>query len=192
MITAGQALAAKPEAMQYRRVTLAGRFDNAEEAYAFTTDATGAAAYHVITPFTLEDGRVLLVDRGMVPEALRDPRRRTAGELDGERHLTGVWRVPDVPGLFTPAPNLGSRIWFSRDVTGIAKADHLRLAAPVIVEADAAPNPGGWPKGGQTVVTFRNEHLQYAITWFMLAAVALGGWIAFHVSRGLLSWRERE
>ena len=46
----------------------------------------------------------------------------------------------------------------------------FRLAAPVVIEADAAPNPGGWPKGGQTVVTFRNEHLSYAITWFGLAA----------------------
>jgi surfeit locus 1 family protein len=190
-ITAAQALARKPEAVQYRHVVLRGRFDNAREAYAFATDATGAPAYHVITPFTLDNGRVLLVDRGIVPEALRDPHRRQAGELEGVRRVTGVWRVPDAPGLFTPAPNLATRTWFSRDAARIAKADHIRLAAPVIVEADAAPNPGGWPRGGQTVVAFRNEHLQYAITWFLLAAVVLGGWIAFHVSRGRLGWQGR-
>jgi surfeit locus 1 family protein len=63
------------------------------------------------------------------------------------------------------------------------------LAAPVVVEADATPNPGGWPKGGQTRVTFRNEHLQYAITWFALAAVLLGVYIAYHISRGRLGWK---
>ncbi len=187
-MSAAQALAMGQRA-QYRRVALAGRFANSKESYVFGTDANGAPAYHVIAPFTLHDGRTLLVDRGMVPERLRDPRTRPAGELTGEQHIVGVWRVPDAPGLFTPAPNLARRIWYARNVAGIANADHVRVAAPVVVEADAAPNPGGWPKGGQTVVTFRNEHLQYAITWFGLAAVVLGGWLAFHFSRGRIGWR---
>ncbi len=80
-------------------------------------------------------------------------------------------------------PDLAHRIWYARDVQGIAKADGVTLAAPVIIEADATPNPGGWPKGGQTVVAFRNEHLQYAITWFGLAAVLFGVYLAYHVSR---------
>ena len=57
-----------------------------------------------------------------------------------------------------------------------------------MIEADATPNPGGWPKGGQTVATFRNEHLQYAITWFGLAAVLFGVYIAYHISRGRLKF----
>jgi surfeit locus 1 family protein len=187
-LSAAQALAMGQQA-QYRRVALAGRFDNSKEAYVFGTGASGAPAYHVITPFTLRDGRVLLVDRGIVPERLRDPRTRPAGEVTGEQHIVGVWRVPDASGLFTPAPNPSTRTWYARDVAGIAKADHVRIAAPVVIEADAAPNPGGWPRGGQTVVTFRNEHLQYAVTWFGLAAVTLGGWIAFYVSRGRIRWR---
>ncbi|HEY1961891.1 MAG TPA: SURF1 family protein [Rhizomicrobium sp.] len=183
-ISADRALAMRPAASQYHRVTLHGRFDNSKEAYVFATDPNGAPAYHIITPFTLDDGRTLLVDRGIVPEGLRDPRARVAGEVQGEQHITGIWRIPDPPGVFTPAPNPAKRIWYARDVAGIAKADRAKLAAPVIVEADTAPNPGGWPKGGQTVVTFHNDHLQYAITWFALAAVTLGGWIAFHRSRG--------
>jgi surfeit locus 1 family protein len=183
-ISAERALAMGAQAAQYRRVTLTGHFNNSKEAYVFATDASGAPAYHVITPFTLNDGRTLLVDRGIVPQALRDPRTRPAGARDGEVRIDGVWRIPDAPGLFTPAPNVTKRIWYARDVAGIAKAEHIGLAAPAIIEADAVPNPGGWPKGGQTVVTFRNEHLQYAITWFALAAVVLGGWIAFHISRG--------
>lgn len=183
------ALAMGAAAAQYHRVTLGGRYENSKEAYVFATDATGAPAYHVITPFTLDGGRTLLVDRGIVPEALRDPHTRAVGELEGEQQITGVWRVPDPPGWFTPRPNLAQRIWYARDVIGIAKADRIKLAAPAIIEADATPNPGGWPQGGQTVVTFRNDHLQYAITWFGLAAVTLGGWIAFHISRDRLGWQ---
>ncbi|HEY4115117.1 MAG TPA: SURF1 family protein [Rhizomicrobium sp.] len=183
-ISAAEAFALGPRGAQYHRVELAGRFGNAKETYVYTTDNSGDPVYHVVVPFTLDDGRVLMVDRGMVPQSMRDPKTRAAGAREGEQHITGVWRVPDPPGLFTPPPDLKHRIWFSRDVSAMAKVDGVKLAAPVIVEADAAPNPGGWPEGGQTVVTFRNDHLQYAITWFAMAAIVGCGWVAFHVSRG--------
>ena len=169
----------------YQRVALTGRFDG-KEAYAFATDETGAPVYHVLVPLTASNGRTFMVDRGIVPREKLDPATRPAGLLTGTVRLVGVWRTPDAPGSFTPPPDLAHRIWYARDVRGIAKADGVTLAAPVIIEADATPNPGGWPKGGQTVVAFRNEHLQYAITWFGLAAVLLGVYLAYHVSRGRL------
>jgi surfeit locus 1 family protein len=180
-----EALAMGPAA-QYRRVALDGHFDDAKEAYVFGTDG-GAPVYHVIVSFTVDDGRVFLVDRGVVPKEKLDPAIRLAGQITGETHVVGVWRTPDPPGAFTPAPDIAHRIWFAHDLKGIAKADGIaKLAAAVVIEADATPNPGGWPRGGQTVVTFRNEHLQYAITWFGLAAVLFGVYIAYHVSRGRL------
>ncbi|MFL5239088.1 MAG: SURF1 family protein [Rhizomicrobium sp.] len=188
VIPVEQALAIGAQAAQYRRVRLAGHFENSKESYVFTA-TNGAPAYHVITPMMLDDDRTLLVDRGVVPERLRDPRTRSATHTGAGAHVTGIWRIPDPPGLFTPAPNLSKGIWYARDVNGIAKANGLSLAAPVIIEADGTPNPGGWPKGGQTVVTFHNDHLPYAITWFALAAVILGGWLAFHKSRGALLCR---
>jgi surfeit locus 1 family protein len=171
---------------QYRRVQLVGRFDNAKEAYVFGTGVEGAPVFHVIVPFA-DDGRVILVDRGIVPRDLMARSTRSRGLIEGRTVLVGVWRTPDPAGTFTPKPDLSRRIWYSRDVAGIARADHIRPAAPVIVEADATPNPGGWPKGGQTRVNFRNEHLQYAITWFLLAAGLLAVYFAYHVSRGRLT-----
>lgn len=181
-----KALKTDADAMQYRRVALDGRFDNAREAYVFTTGPAGEAVYHVLTPFIVDGGQTLLVDRGYVPKEKLDPATRTP--LEGPAHLVGVWRVPDAPGTFTPSPDTTHRIWYARDLKGIAAADHIRLAAPVVIEADATPNPGGWPKGGQTVVSFRNEHLSYAVTWFGLAAGLLGVYLAYHVSKGRLRW----
>jgi surfeit locus 1 family protein len=173
---------------QYRRVRLSGRFDHAHEAYVFTTDA-GAPVYHVLTPFMCDDGKVLMVDRGEVPKEKLDPATRATGNVAGEMHVTGVWRVPDAPGLFTPPPDTTHRIWYARDLATIAQADHLALAAPVVIEADASPNPGGWPRGGQTVVSFRNQHLSYAVTWFGLALGLLGIWLAYHISKGRIGWK---
>jgi surfeit locus 1 family protein len=177
-------------AAQYHRVALDGHFDNAKESYVFGTEG-GAPVYHVIVPFTANDGRVFLIDRGVVPKEKLDPAARRAGQINGEAHVVGVWRAPDPPGAFTPAPDAAHRIWFAHDLKYIAKADGIaQLAAPVVIEADATPNSGGWPKGGQTVVTFRNEHLQYAITWFGLATVLLCVYVAYHVSRGRLGLRK--
>ena len=185
-ISLDEALGMDADSVQYHRVVLQGRFANTKEAYVFTTDAAGEPVYHVLTPFLTNDGRTLLVDRGYVPKERLGPAAHSS--IDGETGLIGVWRVPDAPGAFTPSPDLAHRIWYARDVTGIAAADRVRLAAPVLIEADAAPNPGGWPKGGQTVVSFRNEHLSYAITWFGLAAGLAGVYLAYHISKGRLRW----
>lgn len=174
---------------QYRRVTLHGHFDHSKEAYVFTTDASGSPVYHVFIPLLTDDGGTFMVDRGAVPKEKLPPGTRLAGNVAGETTVTGVWRVPDAPGLFTPAPDLIHRVWYSRDLAGIAAADHIVLSAPVAIEADAAPNPGGWPKGGQTVVNFRNQHLSYAITWFGLAAVLLGVWFSYHISKERIAFK---
>src|SRR5579871_5847227 len=196
--TVGSHLAAKPVSLdqalrrgadaQYRRVTLYGRFENGKEAYVFATDDAGAPVYHVIVPFITGRG-ALLVDRGIVLPMLLNQRTRTAGVVRGPAQITGVWRTPDPPGFFTPAPDKVHRVWYARDVASIAKADRVTLLAPVLVEADSQPNAGGWPKGGQTRVVFRNEHLQYAMTWFALAAGLIGVYLAYHVSTGRLRFR---
>jgi surfeit locus 1 family protein len=188
-VSLDQVLRLPADQAQYRPVTLHGRFDHDKEAYVFTTDEAGDAVYHVLTPFTVDDGRVLMVDRGMVPANRLSPASRAAGNIRGRTSVTGVWRVPDAPGFFTPPADTAGRIWYSRDLKAIAAADHVTLAAPVVIEADAAPNPGGWPKGGQTVVSFRNQHLSYAITWFGLAGCLLGVWLAYHISKGRIARR---
>ena len=177
------------KAAEYHKVALTGRFDHSKEGYVYGI-ANGAPVYHLLTPFTTSDGRTLLVDRGIIPQEMRDPKTRLAGNSEAVRRLVGVWRKPDPPGPFTPTMDKAERVWFSRDIVWIARLDHITLAAPVLIEADAAPNPGGWPKGGQTIITFRNEHLQYAITWFALAGVLLICYGVMHVSLGRLGWKK--
>ncbi|MES2472352.1 MAG: SURF1 family protein [Pseudomonadota bacterium] len=174
------------EDAQYHRVVLRGVFDHAHESYAFATTG-GAAVYHVLTPFRLTDGRVLMVDRGAIPKEKLSPKSRAAGNVEGPTQVTGVWRTPDAASGFTPPPDLKNRIWYARDVAAMAAAAGVRLAAPVVVEADSTPNPGGWPRGGGTVISFRNQHLGYAVTWFALAASLLCIWLAFHISKGRIA-----
>jgi surfeit locus 1 family protein len=188
-ISIDSALANGAAAAQYRRVALSGHFINADEVYVFTTGPHGMAVYHVLTPMTLPDGRSFMIDRGLVPPALRAPATRVSGLLEGKQAVVGVLRTPDRPGLFTPAPDITHRIWYARDLEGMATALHLRISAPFIIEADATPIPGGWPLGGQTIVNLPNDHLQYAITWFLLAAALAIVYFTYHGARGRLAFR---
>jgi len=185
-VSLDQIVAMSADDAQYRKVALSGHFDNAKEAYVFTTDAGGDAVYHVLTVFITDDGRTLMVDRGEIPAAKLSPQSRQP--VEGQTHIVGVWRVPDGTGLFTPNPEPQKHIWYARDLPSIAAADGVRLTAPVVIEADSAPNPGGLPVGGQTVVDFPNNHLEYAITWFGLAAGLLGVYLAYHISKGRLTF----
>jgi surfeit locus 1 family protein len=173
----------------YRRVKVHGLFENGEEIFFFTTSQDGDAVYHVITPFLMDDGHTLLVDRGYIPMELPGTAALKAGDLNGPRTIVGVLRAPAAPGWFTPPIEKAKRIVHTRDPETLAKAFDVKNVFPMFLEADATPNPGGWPKGGVTVVDLPNNHLQYAITWFGLALGLLGVYLAYHASRGRLGLR---
>jgi len=84
--------------------------------------------------------------------------------------MGGIARVPETPGPFIPEADLDGLVWFAVDIESIGSAIGLELA-PVIVQADDSPNPGGFPVGGQTRIDIPNNHLDYALTWFGLAVV---------------------
>jgi surfeit locus 1 family protein len=173
---------------QYRPVALTGQFENSREVYVFTTGPNGAPVYHVLTPLMLSDGRVMLIDRGFVPLSLRDPASRPGSEPMGTVHVVGIWRTPDRPGPFTARPDLKHRVWFARDLTGIAQAEKLNLAAPALLEAKASSFGGSWPRGGQTRVDLPNDHLQYALTWFLLAGALVVIYFVYHRAQGRLDF----
>jgi surfeit locus 1 family protein len=170
---------------EWHHVQLSGHFLHDKESYLFAQGPRGAIGVQVVTPLAQDNGGTVLVNRGFVPEALRNPQTRAAGQVEGEVSVTGVLRLPQQAGLFTPAPDLKTRLWFVKDVSGIAAAVGV-TTPPVIVEADATPNPGGWPLGGQTNVDIPNDHLQYAITWFGLALALTGVYLIYHARLGRL------
>lgn len=171
---------------QYRRVAVTGRFDSAQENYVYTTGPQGRPVYHLLIPLLIRSGAGVMVDRGYIPISLRDPPSRPGSEPQGEVDFVGILRAPDKPGIFTPSPDFSHRVWFARDVKAMAMRDHVRLIAPVVLEAVAAPGRT-WPRGGQTRVDLPNDHLQYALTWFLLAAALAVVYIAWHRTRGRLS-----
>jgi surfeit locus 1 family protein len=173
------------EADAYRRLRLTGVFDEDRSTLVQALTAYGSG-YWVLTPFRSERGFTVLVNRGFVPADRRDPAawRPPAGTVT----LTGLLRVSEPGGGFLRANDPTAGRWYSRDVAAIARAQGLGEVAPYFVDADAGPDADRLPVGGLTVVSFRNEHLVYALTWFALAAMSAGA-LAYLDREVLLSRR---
>jgi surfeit locus 1 family protein len=165
---------------EYRPVTLRGRFDHGREARVYTVlgDPKGrekGPGYFVLTPLALADGSgTVFVNRGFVPDARVDPATRPEGQVEGDVTVSGLLRGPEQDNSFTPDPNPARQLFFSRDAGTIARAYGIADAAPFSIDAGATPNPGGLPQGGETRIAFPNRHMEYALTWYGLAAGLLG------------------
>jgi surfeit locus 1 family protein len=165
--------------LEFHPVKAEGEFLNQDELHLNAQSLRGEQGFHVITPFRLMDGAILLVDRGFVPTERAAPATRHAGELEGRATVTGLLRLPESKGWFTPDNEPQRNSWFWIDLPAMAKAAGLAQVLPFYVDADATPNPGGWPLGGQTMTDLPNNHLQYAITWYALALVLVVVYIRF-------------
>ncbi|MGN7929086.1 SURF1 family protein [Sphingopyxis sp. 22461] len=155
----------------YRRVTATGAFRHDRETLVQAVTDRGPG-FWVLTPLETP-GFTLLVNRGFVPKDRRDPKTRAAGNVAGPVTVTGLLRVTEPEGAFLRSNDAAADRWFSRDVAAIAKARALSNAALYFVDADAKPNPGGYPVGGLTIVRFPDNHLVYALTWFALCGLSL-------------------
>jgi surfeit locus 1 family protein len=168
-----------PEAEEYRRVRAGGRFLHEHEVAVHGLMPSGqrgqpVQGFYFLTPLRLADGSHVIVNRGFVPTPLRDPASRPQSRPDGEVTVTGLVRSPERKGSFRPENDPARDVWFIRDPAQIAEAKNIPRVAPFLIDADDTPNPGGWPKGGQTRLTMTNDHLHYALTWFGLALVLVG------------------
>ena len=173
--------AARP--LEVHPVRADGEFLNDHELYLNAQSFSGAAGFHIVTSFRLADGTIIFIDRGFVPTDRQARATRAAGEIAGPTTVTGLLRLPEPPGWFTPANEPQKNSWFSIDLPTMAQAAGVGSALPFYIDADKAPVPGGWPQGGQTITDLPNDHLQYAITWYALAVALVAIYTRFALRR---------
>ena len=138
--------------------------------------------YHVLSPFYLSDGAVIMVDRGFVPERQKD----TLAAPDGEtQEIAVVLRWPDQRGTFDALDQPADNLFYVRDPQAIGP--HWQVSLPPVIGELAATPEGQWPYGGQTRMVLSNNHLQYAVTWYGLAVVLVFISGLWHIR----AWKQR-
>ncbi|MFT3761636.1 MAG: SURF1 family protein [Pseudoxanthomonas sp.] len=155
---------------EYRRVCVGGHFLEGRDTRVDALTERGAGDW-ILSPLQAQGGYVVMVNRGFVPkgsEYAASPYNRP----DNSRIVCGLLRISEPKGRILRPNQPETDRWFSRDVAAIAARRGLTNVAPYFIDADLDPAAAQWPRGGMTVVSFRNNHLQYALTWFALALLA--------------------
>jgi surfeit locus 1 family protein len=175
----------KARLLEFHRVVAEGTFLHAKEIYLGASAGAGRIGYQVLTPLKEPSGGIVFIDRGFIPAELKNPAKRAAGQIAGTVHIVGLVRLPPAgrPNWFLPNNRPDLNYWFWVDLSAMATAVALDRVALFYIDADAAPNPGGWPRGGVTPLALPNDHLQYAFTWFSLAVALIVIYFLYHRRR---------
>ena len=175
-----QALAAPPielgdtlpeglsETLAFRRIMIRGRFSHDHEMRLVARTRLGRVGVEVVTPLITESGQALLVSRGWVPDEFADPATRAAGQPAGMVAVEGQAMPAQRPNWFTPDNQPDQNVWYWLDSLAMAE---IAATQPRnwYVRAGPTANDGGYPLGHAYDLGLGNDHLSYAITWFVLA-----------------------
>ncbi len=172
-----------PEEKEFFHAEATGRFHHDKELHLAARSLNGNVGMHILTPFEMADGRFLLVNRGWVPSDRRDPATRSEGQLEGEVTVGGLLRLGGWKGynFVKPDNDPAKNFWFYVDFEAMTAASGLEnVIATAYLDAGPAENPGGFPIGGQTRIILRNDHFQYALTWYAMALILVVVYFVYH------------
>ena len=175
------AVGVDPAGLEYRRVRLEGSFLHDKELYLGARSMNGNPGYQILTPFALADGSLVLVDRGWVPIERKMPESRAEGQVAGPQTIEGIVRLPPHQAWMQPDNEPGKNMWFFVDLPAMAAVAGAQIRTDLYVDAGPAENPGKYPVGGQTRIEIPNDHLQYAITWGLLALALAVIYVVYHL-----------
>ena len=175
-------------ALRFQRLTLSGEWIHDAEIQLTGRTFEGSPGYHLVTPMRLDDGRILLVNRGWVPEDIRRPESRPETLDAGQREIGAILRLPARRGYFVPENDPSRDDWFTLDIGDIAA--HRNLGSEVITayRADAIRPEGPYtlPIGSGVGIDIPNNHWHYALTWYGIALTLIGVYAAWHHQAGRL------
>jgi len=171
---------ADPKGFAFRRVHVTGRFLHDREMHLSIRVRNGRPGVEVVTPLRREDGSVIMVNRGWVPMDRQEAESRPAGLVSGVITVEGVLRMDRPKGGFTPENVPEEGLWFHVDLAEMGRFAGEDRVLPVLLEAGLAEIPGRYPIGKAPVIDIKNDHLAYAITWYLLALILVVIYFIYH------------
>ena len=189
-----------PAGDEFRRVSFAATYESRPDAMVYSSgsavrdDISGPGTWAFL-PAVLPSGETVVVNAGFVQNTMQDRAQEDRAVTPLITHapvmLSGYIRFPEAAGALTPSENLAKRLWFTRDHLAMARAlgwgEGGRPVAPFYIDLEQPVPASGIPKPGPLEVHLKDDHLQYAITWFALAGavvIAFGVWLFGQRRRG--------
>jgi cytochrome oxidase assembly protein ShyY1 len=177
-----------PARDEFRRVQFQATYESKPDAMVYSSgsavreDISGPGTWAFL-PAKLPAGEIVVINAGIVENTMQDravqDRAVTKLVNDQPATLTGYLRFSEGAGMLTPAVSPEKRLWFTRDVSDMAKQLGWSEVAPFYIDLESPVPPNGVPKPGPLQVHLKDDHMQYAVTWFTLAfavVIAFGVW----------------
>ena len=166
----------KPNENEFKKVFIEGQLLNNLEFFMPALSKNGNNGFHIIVPMEVEKKKLILFDTGWVPLAKKEKNKRLNNLIKEKKIFTAVIRLPGRKGYFQPDNDNIKNFWFFVEPKLMEETISMKLENRFYLEAvDNGPN--GYPLGNQTRIYLRNNHLQYAITWFLIALSLIGVFI---------------
>lgn len=150
---------------EYLSVQVTGEIGAGEIPVLASTKQVGAI-YRIISPFRMDNGRMILVDQGYMLDELKDDPRPI-----GTATIVGNLLWPDEIDSFTPEPDLKADIWFARDIERMA--EYLNTEPILVVARETSLSDTPVTPLPVDISGIPNKHLEYAVTWYGLGIVWL-------------------
>ncbi|MCC3862460.1 SURF1 family protein [Pseudemcibacter aquimaris] len=174
---------ADQDELEYLHVTVTGRYDNAAEVTMYSVGPNGEPGYDLYAPLKLTDGRSIIINRGWVPEQIKDQNVRPETLVDGEVTIIGLLRKPWEKLWYGPENDPAGNMWFYGDVNGMAMHMGINAYFPMFLYADKIDSDNGFPVAGRTEFNIVNNHLDYAMTWYGLSIVLIVIYLIAHIRK---------
>ncbi len=172
------------EELEYQSTYINGYFENDKEMTLYSVGPNGEPGYDLYTPFVSDDGWIVIVNRGWVPEAIKEQQLRPETLVTGEHTVTGLLRHATEKLWYGPENEPENNNWYYGDLVGMAEAqDILDAAYPMYLFAARAEGDNRFPVAGRTEINIVNNHFDYVLTWFGLAIVLLVIYVIAHLKK---------
>ncbi len=163
-----------PDDVEWRPVTVSGSYRTLERILVVNRSQNGRAGDNVVVPFELDDGRVVLVNRGFAPLAAEIP-SAPVGDVDlvgrlrpSEERRLGQLSDPS-DGVLTEVQRIDiDRI--SMQVDGELLPMYIDLVESSPPDSSPVPEPVTPPDLSE------GNHLSYAVQWFIFSVCVAAGW----------------
>ena len=176
-----------PQKDEFRRVRFKATYEARSDAMVFSSgsavrdDVSGPGAW-AFMPARLQSGETIVINTGFVQNTMQDRAmqdRAVSRLVTGlPADLTGYIRFPEKAGMLTPAASPAKRLWFTRDSLEMSQVLGWGEVTPFYIDLEQPVPPSGVPSPGPLHVHLKDDHMQYAVTWFTLAGAVV---IAFFV-----------
>jgi surfeit locus 1 family protein len=160
----------------YSKVKIEGKFLRGQDIFLYGRRSSFPEkdGYYLFTPFAAKNGKTYMVSRGWMPQTVKVNLTINKDASDKMESIEAVTLPSEKRGYFVPENDVENNVWFTMDLNIAANTRSTNVKDFYLLQINSDNIPHGViPLKVTYLSKVRNDHLEYAITWYALAICLL-------------------